>query len=75
MSREITRSKIIIIDNIKDRKSYFNSRNILSEFNKYFPIVEVEFGYLLPKGGIVLHLKSKDERYKNIEEFSPGAFG
>ena len=37
VSREITRSKIIIIDNIKDPKSYCNSRDILSEFNKVLP--------------------------------------
>ena len=75
VSREITGSKIIIIDNIKDPKSYCNSRDILSEFNKYFPDVEVEFGYLLPKGGIALHLKSKEARDRIIEEFPPGAFG
>ena len=74
-TKESTRSKILVIDNIKDPKRFCNSKDILSEFNKFFPDTEVDFAYLLPKGGISLHVKSKEERDHLIKEFPAEAFG
>ena len=77
LSRQTIRSIIHITDNIKNPKRYSNSKDILNEFNKHFPDTKVDFGYLLPKGGVALHLKSKEERDKLISLFTSkgNAFG
>ena len=71
----ITKSKIVIIDNICNPNSFNSSPSILKEFNRFFPNTQVEFAYSLPRGGIAIHLLSQEERDHIISTFPAEAFG
>ena len=55
------REGIILIDDLKNPKEYIDSQQILREIQKHSEI-SVEYAYQLAHGGLVIHLKSKEDR-------------
>ena len=68
------RDKILIIDNIANPKVFIDSQEILKEVKK-FSEIPIDFAYQLAKGGIALHVKSKEDRDLLRNQLPPKSFG
>ena len=55
------RERIIIVDNI-DSRHFRNSQDILKEIKVHAPLIRVTQAYKFAKGGIALHVSSKEDR-------------
>lgn len=67
--------KILIIDKVHNPSQYKSSRYIIQEINKFFPEVKVSFAYSLAKGGIAVHLTSKQDRDLLLHHLPTESFG
>ena len=63
---------IVIIDQIDS--AFRSSLDIRSEIKKVYSELEPKYCYPLPKGGIALHLNTKEEEQTCLGEWPPGSF-
>ena len=63
---------IVIIDQIDS--AFRTSTDIRKEINKVYPEIAPKFCYPLPKGGIAIHLNSKEEEQVCLNDWPPGSF-
>lgn len=67
--------KIVIIDNINNPIEFNSSRRILQEIRNFCPEVKIDFAYSLAKGGIAIHVNSKQDRELLLNKLPKESFG
>ena len=70
--RQNSKEYIVIVDQIDS--AFRSSVDIRAEVKKVYPDIEPKYCYPLPKGGIALHLNTKEEEQTCLNEWPPGSF-
>ena len=72
---ENERDKILIIDSIQGAKRFTDSKFIFQEVKRYSERTKVVFAYSLAKGGVAIHLETKQDRDNLLNILPEEAFG